>query len=93
MRCARSWPCPRRIWTTPPATGCAAGPSGTGPSRTAPCPPELTALLHDHITIAVELLQAAKNGDAGTFEAANARWQANANDIADFLSAAMPLTS
>ena len=39
----------------------------------------LSSLLHDHITIAVELLQDAK-----------ARWYANANDIADFLSAANP---
>ena len=51
---------------------------------------QLTALLHDHITIAVEILQAAKAGDTAAFEDANARWYANANDIADFLSAANP---
>jgi uncharacterized protein YukE len=51
---------------------------------------QLTALLHDHITIAVEILQAAKDGDTAAFEDANARWYANANDIADFLSAANP---
>ena len=50
----------------------------------------LTALLHDHITIAVELLQDAKGGDQAAFDAANTRWYANANDIADFLSAANP---
>ena len=50
----------------------------------------LTALLHDHITIAVELLQDAKAGDQTAFDAANTRWYANANDIADFLSAANP---
>ena len=50
----------------------------------------LTALLHDHITIAVELLQDAKAGDQAAFDAANTRWYANANDIADFLSAANP---
>ena len=50
----------------------------------------LTALLHDHITIAVELLQAAKAGDTAAFDAARTRWYANANDIADFLSAANP---
>jgi hypothetical protein len=50
----------------------------------------LTALLHDHITIAVEILQAAKAGDTAAFEAARARWYANANDIADFLSTANP---
>lgn len=51
---------------------------------------QLTALLHDHITIAVEILQAAKAGDIVAFNEANARWYANANDIADFLSAANP---
>jgi hypothetical protein len=50
----------------------------------------LTALLHDHITIAVEILQAAKAGDTAAFDAASARWYANANDIADFLSSANP---
>jgi hypothetical protein len=51
---------------------------------------KLTALLHDHITIAVEILQAAKAGDTDAFNDANARWYANANDIADFLAAANP---
>jgi hypothetical protein len=51
---------------------------------------ELTALLREHITIAVELLQAAKAGDTNAFNEANARWYANANDIADFLAAANP---
>ncbi len=50
----------------------------------------LTALLHDHITIAVEILQAAKAGNTGAFDAANTRWYANGNDIADFLAAANP---
>lgn len=50
----------------------------------------LTALLHDHITIAVELLQAAKTGDTDAFNAANTRWYANGNDIADFLATANP---
>ena len=51
---------------------------------------QLTALLHDHITIAVELLQDAKAGDTQAFNDAKARWYDNANQIADFLSAANP---
>src|SRR6185437_4077414 len=51
---------------------------------------QLTSLLHDHIAIAVEVLQAAKAGDTAAFNDADARWYANANDIADFLSAANP---
>jgi hypothetical protein len=51
---------------------------------------QLTALLHDHITIAVELLQAARAGDTVAFDDANTRWYANADDIADFLSSANP---
>jgi hypothetical protein len=50
----------------------------------------LTALLRDHITIAVEILQAAKAGDTDAFAEANARWYANSDDIADFLAAANP---
>ena len=50
----------------------------------------LTALLHDHITIAVEILKAAKTGDTTAFDAANTRWNANGNDIADFLASANP---
>jgi hypothetical protein len=51
---------------------------------------ELTSLLHDHITIAVEILQAAKAGDTAAFNDADARWYANANAIADFLAKANP---
>jgi hypothetical protein len=51
---------------------------------------QLTALLNDHITIAVELLQAAKAGNQEQIEDASNRWYANANDIADFLAAANP---
>jgi hypothetical protein len=51
---------------------------------------QLTALLREHILIAVEILQAAKAGDTDAFNDASARWYANANDIADFLSAANP---
>ena len=51
---------------------------------------QLTALLKDHIGIAVELLQAAKAGDDAAFETARTAWYANADDIADFLAAANP---
>ena len=51
---------------------------------------QLTTLLNGHIGIAVELLQAAKASDTAAFDDANARWYDNANQIADFLSAANP---
>ena len=47
---------------------------------------QLTALLHDHIAIAGEILQAVKVGDTAAYQDANARWYANAHDIAVFLS-------
>lgn len=50
----------------------------------------LTALLKDHIGIAVQLLQAAKAGDSAAFQAAKDAWYANADDIADFLAGANP---
>jgi hypothetical protein len=50
----------------------------------------LSALLRDHILIAADLLNAAKIGDSAGVEEANARWHENANEIADFLSAANP---
>jgi hypothetical protein len=46
----------------------------------------LAALLHDHITIAVEVLQAAKAGDQAGVDDASRRWYANAHQIADFIS-------
>jgi hypothetical protein len=51
---------------------------------------QLTALLKDHILIAVDLLNAAKAGDTAKFNAANQRWYDNANQIAAFLNAANP---
>ena len=50
----------------------------------------LTALLDDHITIAVAVLKAAKSGDTEAFRSATRRWYRNANAIADFLAKANP---
>lgn len=50
----------------------------------------LTALLTDHILIAAEILGAAKSGNTAGVETASARWNANADAIAGFLSAANP---
>ncbi len=51
---------------------------------------QLTALLKQHILIAVSVLDAAKAGDQATLQKASSDWYANANDIADFLSNANP---
>jgi hypothetical protein len=48
----------------------------------------LRTLLREHITGAVALLQAAKAGDNAALGQARDAWYANANEIADFLSAA-----
>ncbi len=50
----------------------------------------LAALLRSHILIAADLVKAAKAGDTAGVEAASARWYANADEIADFLSDANP---
>ena len=50
----------------------------------------LTALLRDHILIAADILGAAKGGNSSGVDAASARWYANADEIAEFLSAANP---
>jgi len=51
---------------------------------------KLTSLLKEHISIAVDLIKAAKAGDKAGQQQADGRWQKNAVDIADFLSKANP---
>jgi hypothetical protein len=56
----------------------------------APAGQQLTTLLKEHITIAVDLIKAAKAGDKAAQQQADSRWQQNAEQIADFLSKANP---
>jgi hypothetical protein len=51
---------------------------------------KLTALLKEHITGAVGVLEAAKSGDPTALGQAKAAWYRNARRIADFLHAANP---
>jgi len=51
---------------------------------------QLTALLKQHIAIAVDLIKAAKAGDQAAQKQASDKWQQNAVDIATFLSKANP---
>jgi len=51
---------------------------------------KLTALLREHILIAVDVLKAAKSGNKAATNRALARWNANADRISAFLSAANP---
>ncbi len=51
---------------------------------------KLTALLKEHISIAVDLIKAAKAGDKAAQQSADAAWHRNADQIADFLSKANP---
>jgi hypothetical protein len=55
-----------------------------------PAGTKLTALLKDHILIAVDIVDAAKKGDAARKDDAVRRWNANADEIASFLSGANP---
>lgn len=56
----------------------------------APAGQQLTTLLKEHITIAVDLIKAAKAGDKAGQQQADTRWQQNAMQIAEFLSKANP---
>jgi len=51
---------------------------------------KLTALLKEHILIAVDLVKAAKEGNKEATEAADKKWYKNGEDIAEFLSSANP---
>ena len=51
---------------------------------------KLSTLLRDHISIATEVVKAAKMGNNEDLTKAQAKWNANADDIAAFLSGANP---
>lgn len=51
---------------------------------------ELTRLLREHITIAADLIAAAKAGDQAKLAAAQASWEQNGDRIAAFLNKANP---
>jgi hypothetical protein len=51
---------------------------------------ELTRLLREHILIAADLVAAARAGDQVALADAQARWTANADEIAGFLASANP---
>jgi len=55
-----------------------------------PAGDKLTTLLKEHISIAVDLIKAAKAADKAAQQQADNRWQHNAVDIADFLIKANP---
>jgi hypothetical protein len=55
-----------------------------------PAGDKLTSLLKEHISIAVDIIKAAKAGDKAAQQAADAKWHQNADAIADFLSKANP---
>ena len=50
----------------------------------------LTALLKEHILIAVDLIKHAKSGNHTAFAATDGKWARNGEDIADYLSQANP---
>jgi len=56
----------------------------------APAGQQLTSLLKQHISIAADLVKAAKAGDKAGQQAADSKWQQNADEISTFLSKANP---
>lgn len=56
----------------------------------APAGQQLTTLLKEHITIAVDVITHAKAGNKAAQQQADAKWQQNGTQIADFLSKANP---
>ena len=55
-----------------------------------PAGDQLTGLLKEHISIAVDVIKFAKAGDKASQQQADAKWKRNGEDIADFLSKANP---
>jgi hypothetical protein len=51
---------------------------------------QLTTLLKEHISVAVDIIKAAKAGDTAAQQAADAKWHRNAEAIADLLGKANP---
>jgi hypothetical protein len=51
---------------------------------------QLSSLLREHILIAADLIAAAMKGDQAAVASQQARWTANADQIAEFLAAANP---
>jgi hypothetical protein len=55
-----------------------------------PAGDKLTALLKEHIGIAVDVIKFAKAGDKASQQQADTKWKKNGEDIADFLAKANP---
>jgi hypothetical protein len=51
---------------------------------------QLTALLKEHISIAVDIIKFARSGDKTAQQQADAKWRRNGEEIAEFLSKANP---
>jgi hypothetical protein len=50
----------------------------------------LTELLYSHITIAVDVVKSAKAGNTAALDEANKKWNANSDEISEFLCKANP---